>query len=141
MISKDTELIGFKKWIGKKTLTQLFRYLITGFTAFGVEYTLYVFLLQIMDFHYITASVTVYVIVFWFVFLTNRFWSFQSKGDIRKQLFQYGLLFLFNLFISNVFLMYFFTDILGISYYLSPMLKMGCVVCWNFLIYKYIIYQ
>lgn len=127
--------------IGKTARKQFLRYLITGFTAFGIEYGLYVLLFRILGFHYITASVIVYSLVFWFSFLVNRYWSFQSKGDIRKQLFQYGLLFLFNLIVSNVFLMYVFIDILGISPYLSPMLKMGCVVCWNFLIYKYIIYR
>jgi hypothetical protein len=30
---------------------------------------------------------------------------------------------------------------LGINALISPFIKMACVVCWNFLIYKYIIYK
>lgn len=127
--------------IGSETRQQLLRYLITGFTAFGIEYALYVLLFRGLGIHYITASTLVYAVVFWFVFLMNRYWSFQSQGDIRKQLLQYGLLFLFNLLVANVLLMYLLTDIFGVSPYFSPILKMGMIVCWNFLIYKYIIYR
>lgn len=130
-----------KDKLGEKTLQQLSRYLVTGFTAFGIEYGLYVLLLRGLGIYYITASILVYAIAFWFVFLMNRHWSFQSRGDIRRQLVQYGLLFLFNLFAANVILMYLLTDILGINPYYSPVLKTGFVVCWNFLIYKYIIYK
>lgn len=135
----------FKAFVLKRfsttTLKQFLRYLVTGFTSFGIEYGLYVLLFNVLKVHYIIASILVYAFVFWFVFLVNRFWSFQSTGNIKKQLFQYLFLFAFNLIVSNVILMYLFTDILGISPFISPILKMAFVVCWNFLIYKYIIYR
>lgn len=123
------------------TFKQLTRYLITGFTAFGIEYSLYVWLYKLMGLNYILASVIVYALVFWFSFIINRIWSFKSKGSIKKQFVQYGLLFLFNLVVSNILLMKLFTEVLGIDPLLSPFLKMACVVCWNFLIYKFIIYK
>ena len=129
------------KFLSPKTQAQLFRYLVTGFTAFGIEYALYVLLLKGLGWHYITSSVIVYALVFWFSFIVNRIWSFKSSGDMKRQVVQYGLLFFFNLLVANVFLMTLFIDIVGISPLLSPFLKMACVVCWNFLIYKYIIYK
>ena len=122
------------------TVMQLGKYLITGSTAFLIEYLFYVLLLGVFGVHYILASALVYSVVFWFAFLLNRRWTFRSKGCFEKQLFKYSLLFLFNLVFSNVVLMYLFVDVLGISAYLSPILKMAVVVCWNFLIYKYLIY-
>ena len=127
--------------ISKRTMDQLIRYLITGFTAFGIEYVLYVLLYKVLHVDYVLASMIVYSIVFGFSFLTNRKWTFQSTGNIKKQTVQYGLLFAFNLIVSNLFLLRFFTETLGISALLSPFFKMACVVCWNFFIYKYIIYK
>lgn len=124
-----------------KTAQQLMRYLVTGFTAFGIEYGLYVLLYKIVGFDYILASVVVYALVFGFSFMVNRKWSFESTGDIKRQTFLYLMLFLFNLVVSNVFLLKFFTETLGINALISPFLKMACVVCWNFLAYKYIIYK
>ena len=130
-----------KKVLAPETIKQIIRYLITGFTAFGIEYALYVMLLKWAGLHYILASVIVYALVFWFSFLVNRIWSFKSKGNIKRQFIQYGALFAFNLVVSNIFLMKLFTDVFGISELISPFLKMACVVCWNFLIYKCIIYK
>ena len=128
-------------WLKSETAKQLIKYLITGFTAFGIEYGLYVLLYKWVGLHYILASLIVYTLVFWFSFFVNRIWSFKSTGDVIKQLMQYGLLFFFNLIIANIFLMKLLTDVIGISPLLSPFCKMAFVVCWNFLIYKYIIYK
>ena len=110
-----------------KTAQQLMRYLVTGFTAFGIEYGLYVLLYKIVGFDYILASVVVYALVFGFSFMVNRKWSFESTGDIKRQTFLYLMLFLFNLVVSNVFLLKFFTETLGINALISPFLKMACV--------------
>lgn len=120
---------------------QIGKYLISGFTAFGIEYSLYLLLISLLDVYYVLASVIVYSIVFWFSFLINRIWTFKSKGPIHHQLFKYSLLFTFNLIFSNIVLMYLLTDFLGISLYLSPFIKMGFVVCWNFLFYKFVIFK
>ena len=129
------------KTLKKPFIQQLIRYLVTGFTAFGIEYAMYVFLLKVIGLHYILASVIVYALVFWFSFIVNRIWSFKSKGNISKQLIQYGLLFSFNLVVSNIFIMKLLTDVIGLDPLISPFIKMAFVVSWNFLIYKYIIYK
>ena len=129
------------KTLKKPFIQQLIRYLVTGFTAFGIEYAMYVFLLKVVGFHYILASVIVYALVFWFSFIVNRLWSFKSKGPMGKQLLQYGLLFSFNLVVSNIFIMKLLTDVIGLDPLISPFIKMAFVVSWNFLIYKYIIYK
>jgi putative flippase GtrA len=120
---------------------QFVRYLITGFSAFFMEYGLYLLLVKIMGVQYVLASVLVYCVIFWFVFLMNRKWSFESTSDIKRQLVQYGLLFIFNLVVANIVLMTFFTEILGVNELISPLMKMACIVIWNFWIYKNIIYK
>lgn len=127
--------------IKKEHYHQFAKYILTGLVAFTIEYTLYLILYIKMGFYYITASVIVYAIVFWFSFLVNRYWAFKSKGNIKSQLMLYTLLFAFNLVVSNIAVMYLLTDIIGLSAFVSPFLKTGLVVCWNFFFYKRYIYK
>ncbi len=132
----------FIQKIKEKIITpQFIRYVITGGTAFLIEYSLYLVLLKWFKLHYITASVIVYSIIFWFVFLLNRQWSFKSKGNIYRQLMLYLLLFAFNNLVGNVFLLRFLSETLAIGPVFSPIIKMGIIVIWNFFIYKHIIYR
>ena len=86
------------------------------------------------------ANTAAYVTVFWFNFLMNRFWSFQARGRFGRQLLLYFAIFVFNLFAINI-LMYFLTSVLGLHPLVSKIPVMGAVVCWNFVIYKKVIYK
>jgi putative flippase GtrA len=70
----------------------------------------------------------------------HRFWSFQSKGNARRQVFLYTILFFINLTAISL-LMYVFTDMFGIHPMISKVLVMGAVVSWNFILYKKVIYR
>ncbi len=117
------------------------RYLVVGGSAFIVEYLSYLFLLKVLKINYVHASIIVYSIIFWFVFYTNRRWSFESDGAMLPQLLKYVLLFAFNNLVGNVVLLRFLTETLKISDVISPIIKMACIVVWNYFIYKHIIYR
>ena len=127
-----------------KSIGQFKRYLITGFTTFAVEYTLFrvfkdlVFTNQ--DYNYLVANTVVYIGIFWFNFLVNRIWSFKSKDNLGRQLKLYGLLFCFNLLVTNL-LLYVLVKYVGIDSNISKILVMGAVVAWNFVLYKKVIYK
>ncbi len=121
--------------------TSFVRYIIVGGMAFVVEYLFYQLLYRFLGLDYSLASVIVYSIMFWLVFLLNRQWSFQSEGNFKRQLFKYILLFLFNNLVANIFLMQFLVEQLNISADVAPILKMFLVVIWNYYIYKYFIYK
>ncbi len=121
--------------------TSFVRYVIVGGIAFVVEYLFYQLLYRFLGLDYSLASVIVYSIMFWLVFLLNRQWSFQSEGNFKGQLFKYFLLFLFNNLVANILLMQFLVEQLNISADLAPILKMLLVVIWNYYIYKYFIYK
>ena len=131
----------FLKSIDREHIHQFIKYILTGFTAFFIEYSLYLILYAKLHVHYIVASTIVYATVFWFSFLVNRYWAFKSNGDIKRQLFLYAQLFAFNLIVSNILVMYLLTSVIGISPFLSPFIKAGLVVCWNFFFYKKYIYK
>lgn len=138
--SKLCQIEFLQEFLDEKVLKQFKRYVICGFSSFALEYALFTLLLQIMKLWYIVANSIAYVIIFWFNFLLNRYWSFESKADLKKQLVMYSFLFLFNIAAQNT-LMYVLSDMAQISPQISKVLIMGAVVSWNFIIYKKIIYR
>ena len=70
----------------------------------------------------------------------NRFWSFKSTTNMKKQLAMYLVLFVFNLGASDV-IMYLLTTKLSLQYLLAKVFAIGAVVTWNFFLYKKVIYK
>jgi putative flippase GtrA len=130
----------FSDLLNIKALAQFKRYLVIGFSSFIIEYSIFFICNQLVKLWYIYSNSIAFVIVFWFNFLLNRYWSFQSKARLSKQLFQYGILFFINIGVSNL-LMYLLSDKLAIIPLISKIMVMGVIVIWNFLIYKKIIYK
>ena len=129
----------FSEFFTDTAQKQFKKNLVTGFTSFGLEYTIFT-LCNWVGLWYIYSNTIAYVIIFWFNFLMNRFWSFQSKDNLGRQLVLFGMLFAFNLGATNV-LIYFLSDIIGIIPAISKIIVMGAVVSWNFIIYKKVIYR
>jgi len=130
----------YNLFLGGKSKKQFLRYLIIGFSSFFLEYLLFYIMFKVLDINELISNTIAIAIVFWFNFLMNRFWSFESNEKFAKQLMLYGMLFAFNLGVSNLFI-YFMTNYLMVSPLISKVLIMGLIVIWNFIIYKTIIYK
>ncbi len=142
---KNSQVSGslFKKFISDfftaSALSQFGRYLVTGFSSFGLEYLLLYVLTEYAGLWYIASNSIAFLVSFWFNFLLNRYWSFQSRYSFPKQLLSYGVLFVINLCISNM-LLYIITDVFGVVYLISKVIVIAVITPWNFIIYKKIIY-
>ena len=119
---------------------QFSRYLITGFSSAAIELTLLFVLRDTAGLTVLAANSIALTIVFWFNFLMNRFWSFKSKADIKRQLVMYLVLFVFNLAASDL-IMYLLTVKLSLQYLIAKVFAIGAVVCWNFILYRKVIYK
>lgn len=127
-------------FLNKRTLLQFKRYLITGFLSAAVEYSVLFVLTDFIGLWHIFSNTVAIAASFCFNFLMNKYWSFKSKQDIKKQLLQYGLLFAVNMCLSNI-IIYLMSDVLNM-YYLIPKLASTVIITfWNFIIYKKIIYK
>jgi len=124
----------------REAAEQFEKYVVSGLISAGTEYAILLVLTEFAGLWYIFSNTIAYVSGFWLSFLLNRFWSFKSKGNILRQLALYGILFVFNLILTNL-LLFFLTSIAGIQYMISKILVMGVAVLWNFIIYKKIIYR
>ena len=119
---------------------QFVRYLVTGVASFLLEYAIFYLLLKVWAWWYLLANTLAYLLVFGFNFLLNRLWTFQSAGDIKRQACLYAILLGFNLLMTNL-VLYLLTDGAAIPAQFAKVIVMGCVVMWNFILYKKVIYR
>ena len=124
--------------LDKETLWNFIKYLIIGGSAFVVEFTL--FLLLRMFLHYILANIIIYTIMFWAVFLANKFINFKSRGQFARQLSQYTVLFFINLVVTNL-MLYGLSEYFMLDAAIGKFFVTGAACLWNFLLYKFVIYK
>lgn len=129
-----------KEMIRSKAAGEFVRYLITGGSAFVLEYILYMALYKWAGLDYALSMVIVYTALFAGTFVVTRKWTFRSEENPRRQLFLYFLLFLFNVYVGNYVMMRFLVGT-GVPAEIAPFLKTAMITAWNFLIYKYVIYK
>lgn len=130
----------FSDFFKPDTFKQFKKYIATGFMSFILEYLIFFMMYTGFGVWYIISNTVAYVIVFWFNFLLNRFWSFKSRDNVKRQLIIYSVLFIYNIMATNG-MLYFLFEIAGVVPLISKVLVMGMVVSWNFIIYKKVIYR
>lgn len=144
-----TRIPFLKNRLTPETVGQFLRYLVVGFTSFGVEYTLFIVFRHWLPLPELVVNIGVYSVIFWLNFLLNRKFAFRSKANLWKQLLAYGFLFSFNLVVGNVFLFSAIRHLLVLLsgegswpvLYLPKILIMVFIVSWNFILYKKVIYK
>lgn len=129
-----------KDFFDPASFKQFKKYLIVGILSFIAEYSLFFILVEVIDLWFILSNTIVYSFIFFFNFILNRKWSFESKSNIKTQVIKYGLLFLFNLIATNA-LLFFLADTLTISPLIAKIMVMALIVPWNFVMYKKVIYK
>ncbi|HPU21894.1 GtrA family protein [Thermoclostridium caenicola] len=138
-----------KDFMNPETLGQFIRYFIVGIVGFALEYALFIVLRDILHLYELLSNIMVYTVIFWFNFLLNKFFSFRSRNNFKRQLFYYGILFVFNLVVGNVLLFSGIRYLLVLGFgegswpvlYLPKILIMFFIVSWNFVLYKKVIYK
>ncbi|NLB77445.1 MAG: GtrA family protein [Clostridiaceae bacterium] len=131
------------------SLAQFFRYIFVGIFCFSIEYIMFIVLRKLLPISELLVNISVYSVIFWLNFLLNKFYSFRSRENFKRQLFLYCILFFFNLIVGNILLFS------GIRYvlvllsgdgtwpvlYLPKVLIMFFIISWNFVLYKKVIYK
>jgi len=128
------------KHLNNKVIGQATRYVLVGFSSVGLEFLILSICTELLGFWYIISNSIAYSVSFLFNFSLNRIWAFKSSANLKKQLFQYTILFLINFILSNI-IMFSLTSYMLIPYMVSKVFATGAIVCWNFFIYRKIIYN
>ena len=126
----------------RKTRTSFIKYLITGGSAFAVEYLLFLLLRTVM--HFIAANIMVYTFMFWTVFTAHKFISFKNRsnvrGGLRRQIVRYTALYFINLVVMNS-LLYGLNEYLMVDPAIGKFFVSGLACLWNFALYKLVVYR
>lgn len=138
-----------KEYLNPEFIKKFIRYLIVGISTFTIEYILFLIFRKALPLPDVVTNIFVYTFIFWFNFLLNKFFTFKSHKNFKRQLFSYGLLFLFNMVVGNILLFMAITELLKylfpgtpwIPYYLPKILIMVFIVSWNFILYNKVIYK
>ncbi len=124
----------------KTAAAQLLKYLTVGVVSVGLETTLFYWLFRQLHIAWVAANSLSIFVTFWFNFLLNRLWSFQSCGPLSRQLVLYVALFCLNLVISNL-IIFLLADKGHLDYIAAKLISIALIVSWNFVLYKTVIYR
>lgn len=118
---------------------QIIRYLLTGFSAVFLDWGVYVTLTRVCGVDILVAQCVSTLMGSIYVFIVNKMWSFGVTHDTGKQARRYVVIASWNWVFQQV-MFYLATIHGGFHDLLVKILVTGCIVSWNFLLYKYWVY-
>jgi len=119
---------------------QLIRYLVGGFSAFIVDFTVYYLLVTYL---HITPALTAWVgmpIVLTYAFSVQKYFTFRSRQWTKAMLLRYVALILENNLITTVGLSL-MVNLIGIDFRLAKVLIMFVIVANNFPLFKFWVFK
>lgn len=123
----------------KKTLFQAIKYLVVGGSSAVIELVLFQLLSAVFAIPLAAANVTAVVVSTVFNFLVNRNVTFKSTSNPLRSLVLYLLLFALNTTFSTVVISLLAAQ--GVYPLVAKVFTMACIVLWNFVLYKKIIFK
>jgi putative flippase GtrA len=115
------------------------KYLISGFSAFGIDWVVYFLATRAFGFDEFISNVFSVLSGATCAFLANKFWSFSNRENTARQTKRFAALFVFNYLFQQVGF-YIAIHYIGLHDLLAKVILVGMMVSWNYLIYKYWIY-
>ncbi len=119
----------------------LVRYLVMGSMAFAVDYGLLVVTYYVFSFPLGVATSIGYVTGLLVSFLANRYWVFgknAAEKHVLHQSVEYGILLVVNYFVTVLGIK--LLNEHGIKPYVGKVLIMCLIVCWNYVLFKKVIF-
>lgn len=130
-----------KQNITKFFHSSLFRYLIVGFSSFGVEFLAFSFFLYVVQTQALVANALSLLVAFTFNFTLSNFWTFKAgKTKAATKLTKYIALVIFNYTLNNA-IFYFLNTVLAIHPVITKIIVTGLQVIWTYLAYKFWVFK
>lgn len=119
---------------------QFAKYFVVGLSGVGIDFVLMILFKEYVGFKPILATAVSQVFSIAFIFLANKYWSFVSRQQTKKQIFRYSIVLFFD-YGYTIAMMYFFNSLWGYDYRLVRLGAVAIMVTWNFFLYKYFVYR
>lgn len=117
----------------------LCKYVSSGVLSVGIDYAVLFILTEWVGLYYLYSVTVSYFSGFLTNFLLNKYWTFQKSEDTSVQMFKYASLAGVN-YLLTLGIMYLLTSMFGINYLISRGVVLALITCWNFLLYKKVVY-
>ena len=119
---------------------QFIRYFCVGFSAFILGMSSLMLLKEVFGWQPITAVIMNQPFIIAYVFLLNKYWSFDNRDLAHRQVVRFLMLVGFNYAVS-VTTIYILNHRLGLDYRLVRIGTIAFAAGFNFLSYKYWVYR
>lgn len=123
----------------KKTLWQAIKYVLVGGSSAVIELLLFQLLSAVCGVPITYSNVIAVVVATAFNFLMSRNVTFKSTSNPARSLVLYLILFAFNTTFSTTFIA--FLASCGVYPLLAKACSMACIVLWNFVLYRKVIFK
>lgn len=124
------------------------RYLIVGFSSAAIELSLFWVLYELLGLRTIVSPLGITILISnvialttatAFNFIMSYTWTFNTTSHPARAIILYLLLFLFNQVFSNMAIVFMLG--VGVSSLLAKVITMACIVCWNFMLYRFVVFK
>jgi putative flippase GtrA len=123
----------------KNVIEQGGRYLLIGFSSAAIELVLFYILYEVLGLYVVAGNITAITVATAFNFIMSYSWTFKSASSLPRSLGIYLLLFAFNQLFSNFAIVWLIG--LGLPSMLAKIITMGCIVLWNFVLYRKVVFK
>lgn len=114
-------------------LVQLVRYGMTGFVAFVVDYSILICLTELLSLHYLISAAIAFLCSVGVNYLLSIRWVFGSSRKDKPALVLSAFIVIGLIGLSlTEFLMWTFTELVGVHYLISKVVATFIVFFWNF---------
>lgn len=121
-----------------KTLKQAILYLLVGGSSALIELVLFYAFSDVFSASLTLSNVAAVIIATAFNFIVNGTVTFKSASSLSRSVILYLILFCFNTIFSTVVINYLAS--MGLPAIFAKIITMGCIVLWNFVLYKKVIF-
>lgn len=121
---------------------QLFRYLISGGTAFVLDFSTLWFLTEIMNFHYLLSSIVANGIGLVVTYVFSIFWIFDNR-TVKNWVIEFLIFIMIGVVGAGltIFFMWTITELIGFHYLVSKVITVLLVSLFTFVLKKKILFK
>ncbi len=123
----------------KGLVKQAASYLLVGGSSALIELTLFQALYALTPISIAAANIIAVIASTVFNFTVNRSVTFKSAGNPMRSLVLYLILFAFNMTFSTLAIAWMVS--LGVHSVIAKLATMACIVLWNFVLYRKVIFK
>ena len=122
--------------------TRIFRFLLSGGTAFGTDIILLYLFTDIFGVWYLASAVAAFILAFGVSFTLQKFWTFKdnSRDGIHMQMGVYFFVAVINLAL-NTLLVYVFVERADLHYLFAQAVASALIAVESFFIYQHFIFK